>query len=97
MYDDVKHIRKAAVGRLASNIKRAMRKAYGITLDGSTPSVSRNSSKKSVQYRLENIAGYSKESNTWNQKSSSQQRNISPDPNIVLMQLAQLLRLTAPS
>ncbi len=92
MYDDAKHITKAAIPRLVSNIKRALRKAYGITTDGSKP---RMSSKLPLENRLQNIAGYSNRNQ--NRKAPmSKAAGLPTDPNIVLMQVAQLLHLTAP-
>ena len=98
LHEDVKHISESATPRLVSNIKRALRKAYGITADGSKPRVSNSgstSNKHSVDSRLQRIAGYPGLQN--NQPSVSKNPGHLADPNIVLMQLAQLLRLVTPT
>ena len=89
MYDDVKHVSEAAVPRLVSNIKRALRKSHGVTADGSIPSTTR---KIPLERRLRNIAGYKGKD-----KPTSPPVPDIPDPNLILMQLAQLLRLATPT
>ena len=95
MHDDAKHITEAAIPRLVSNIKRALRKSCGITTDGSRPRTAastRESREQSVPFgdRLQNLAGYSNRD-----KKALVSKSI--DPNIILMQLAQLLHLATPS
>ena len=89
MFDDSKHVTEAAVPRLVSNIKRALRKSYGITADGSKPKHTKQ--QQPLADRLQKMASYN--DRTHNEKQVSHV----VDPNIVLMQLAQLLRLVEPS
>ena len=88
MFDDSKHVSEAAVPRLVSNIKRALRKSYGITADGSKP---KHPNKPPLSERLHNLAEYNDRTHYGKPVSHV------VDPNIVLMQLAQLLRLAGPS
>ena len=89
MYNDVKHVSEAAVPRLISNIKRALRKSHGVTADGSIPQTIR---KMPLEKKLRSIAGYKGK-----EKPTTPTIPEIPYPNLNLMQLAQLLRLAGPT
>ena len=96
--NDEEHISKPAYPRIVLYKKRALGKAYVITVDGSKPRVLNlrsTSNKRSVDSRLQTITGYHKFQN--NQASVLKSPGHLADRNILLMQLAQLLCLVTPT
>ena len=99
LHEDAKHISKAAIPRLVSNVKRALRKAFGVTSDGSKPRGSNSRGmpyKRPLESRLQEFAGYNAPSIQKKPSTTDITGNFA-DPNILLMQLAQLLRLVTPT